>query len=101
MSSWVNAAPQVLSAVVAGVFAWMSRRASHHAPESVAGGYSQLVADMRKQQVELSERVGVLEAERAERDRTIGMLTRQVAWLLERVPAEQRVEFRERFPADR
>lgn len=100
-AGWVAAVPPALATVLAGWFAFLARRAQSHGPESVAGGYSQLVGDMRRQQAEINERVATLEAERAERDRKIEMLTRQVAWLLERVPAEQRVQFRERFPSDR
>lgn len=101
MSGWLSAVPQAASVILAGLFAYLARRAQTQGPESVAGGYSQLVADMRRQQAEINERVAALEAERAERDRRIALLTRQVAWLHERVPPEHRVEFREQFPADR
>lgn len=101
MTEWAAVLPNALGATVAAYFAWLARRAHNAGPESVAGGYSTLVGDMRRQLDEFNERIATLEAERAERDRRIGMLTRQVAWLLERVPAEHRVEFREQFPADR
>lgn len=92
-TSVISAASTVVAAIVAGWFAFLARRASVHGPESVAGGYSRLVTDMRAQQEALMARVAGLELERTEHRRQLAMLMRQVAWLMEHVPEEHRVEF--------
>lgn len=96
-ASVISAASTVVAAIVAGWFAFLARRASVHGPESVAGGYSKLVTDMRVQQEALMARVAGLEMERAEHRLQIAMLMRQVAWLMEHVPEEQRMQFSSLF----
>ena len=90
----ISAVSTVVAAAVAGWFAWLARRAQAHGPESVAGGYSKLVADMRTQQELLLARV-------AELDARVAVLDQQVDWLVKHVPPEALAEFRERFPATR
>lgn len=89
----VTSLSTIIAAIVAGWFAWLARRTATHGPESVAGGYSRLVTDMRVQQEALMARVAGLEMERAEHRIQITLLMRQVAWLMEHVPEEQRTEF--------
>lgn len=91
----------VVAAVVAGVFAWLARRAQAHAPESVAGGYSKLVGDMRVQYEELMSRIERLEREREEQNRQIFVLTEQVHWLMDHIPDESMDAFQVRFPPER
>lgn len=87
----------VAAAAVAGWFAWLAKKAQSYAPESVAGGYSKLIGDMRMQYEELMFRIEQLEAEKEAQDHQISALTRQVNWLIDHVPPERRLEFRDRF----
>lgn len=52
-----------------------------------------MVTDMRVQQEVLMARVAGLEKERAEHRSQIALLMRQVAWLMEHVPEEHRMQF--------
>jgi hypothetical protein len=100
-ASLIGAASTTVAAGLAGWFAWLARRAQSHGPESVAGGYSRLVADMRSQHEALQVRMAELESQRAEDHARIVLLSRQVDWLLENVSLEQRAAFRERFAGPR
>ena len=92
----LGAVSTTIAAGVAGWFAWLAKRAQTHGPESVAGGYARLVADMREEQ-------GRLQLRLAELDARVALLTMQVSWLIDHVPAKRRAEFAERFggPDDR
>lgn len=96
----VSAVAAVLAAGVTGWFAWLARKAAAHAPESVAGGYSRLVADMRAQHDLLQQRVAELEQEMAEDRRRIAAMSRQVRWLLDNAAPESKALFLERFKGD-
>lgn len=104
----VSAISTIVAALVAGWFAYLARRASVHGPESVAGGYSKLVTDMRTQQESLMARVAHLERERKEMrqqqelerkelNQRIEHLARQVRWLMGHVPEDQKLLFKEMF----
>lgn len=104
----VSAISTIVAALVAGWFAWLARRASAHGPESVAGGYSKLVTDMRTQQEGLMARVAHLErerlkmrqqqeTERKELNQRIEHLARQVRWLMNHVSEDRRTLFKEMF----
>jgi len=80
----------VAAAVVAGWFAFLARRSQAQGPESVAGGYSRLVADMRVVQEQLRQQVAGLDAD-------VKALSEQVGWLIPRLPADLRKAFYERF----
>ena len=94
MTAIIGAASTTVAAGVAGWFAWLARRAQTHGPESVAGGYSRLVADMREQQEHLYARV-------AELDAKVVILAMQVDWLIEHVPPDRLAEFHQRFAGPR
>lgn len=94
----VSAVAAVIAAAVTGWFALLARRAAAHAPESVAGGYSRLVADMRSQHDLLQQRVNELEHEMEEYQRKTVALSLKVRWLLDNAAPESRAEFREQFP---
>lgn len=100
----IGAIATIIAAGVTGWFLVLARRATAGGPESVAGGYSKLVADMRQHQSEMDARIEVLEAERAElkrdsilRDARIEHLTNQVRWLLTHVSNEKREDFLDIF----
>lgn len=100
----VGAIATIIAAGVTGWFLVLSRRATAGGPESVAGGYSKLVADMRQHQREMDARIAALEAERQQlrqesilRDARIEHLTEQVRWLLTHVPNEKREDFLDIF----
>ena len=94
MTTLIGAGSTTVAAALAGWFAWLARRAQTHGPESVAGGYSRLVADMREQQEHLYARVVELDAK-------VVILSMQVDWLVEHVPPERLAEFRHRFAGPR
>lgn len=104
MMSWTSLIPPFSAGVAAGVAGWFSvlaHRAKTQGPESVAGGYSRLVSDMRTQQEALMVRVAELETQRAEDHARIVVMSRQVDWLLERVTEEEKIKFQERFAGPR
>ena len=90
----LGAVSTTIAAGVAGWFGWLARRAHTHGPESVAGGYSKLVADMREEQTRQKARL-------AELDAKVTLLTAQVSWLINHVPPSKREEFMERFGGPR
>ena len=94
MTTLIGAASTTVAAMLAGWFAWLARRAQTHGPESVAGGYSKLVADMREQQEHLYARV-------VELDARVVILSMQVDWLIEHVPPDRLAEFHQRFAGPR
>ena len=94
MTTILGAASTTIAAVLAGWFAWLAKRAQTHGPESVAGGYSQLVSDMREEQTRQQIRL-------AELDAKVTLLTAQVGWLINHVPPARRDEFMERFGGPR
>lgn len=100
----IGAIATIIAAGVTGWFLVLARRATAGGPESVAGGYSKLVADMRQHQREMDARIAALESERTElkresilRDARIEHLTEQVRWLLTHVPNEKREDFLDIF----
>lgn len=98
--SWIGvitASSTVLAALVTGYFTFLAKRASSRSPETVAGGYSKLVSDMRGQHDALMARVAELEAQRWRDHRQMQMLSQQVGWLLEHISSEAKAEFDERF----
>lgn len=97
MATLLSSISTVIAAGVAGWFAYLARRASTHGPESVAGGYSRLVTDMRVQQEALMARVAKLEQERSGDREQIRLLMRQVEWLMAHLPQEHRERFNALF----
>ena len=94
MTTFLGAASTTIAAGVAGWFAWLARRAQTHGPESVAGGYSKLVADMREEAARQRVRLAELETASA-------LHAMQIAWLINHVTPEKRAEFAERFGGPR
>ena len=101
IASVIGYSSSVVAAGVAGWFAWLAKKAQANSPESVAGGYSRLVGDMRTQQDALMRRVEELEAARSEDRARLVLLSRQVDWLLGQVTPAQKAEFDERFAGPR
>lgn len=93
----IPAGAAVTAAIVTGWFAYAAKRALAQSPETVAGGYSRLVADMRQQVLELSKRVDELEGDRIIDHARIIQLERQVSWLLPRLSSDDRAQFHATF----
>jgi hypothetical protein len=99
MSGQIIAAIATASGTAAaGWFAWLAKRAQQRAPESVAGGYSRLVDDMRQELSRVSARVQQLEQERVALQSRVACLDKQLLWLIHRVPDADRNEFDQLFP---
>jgi hypothetical protein len=96
-ASTAPAIAAVLAAAVTGWFAWAARRSAAQSPESVALGYSKLVADLRMQVEILAGRVTELEKDRTIDHTRIIVLERQVEWLLPRLTDADRAEFLSEF----
>ena len=96
----IPAGAAILAAVVTGWFAFAAKRAAAQSPETVAGGYSKLVGDLRAQVVALAARITELERDRIVDHARIIQLERQVAWLLPRLSADDRSEFERLFRHD-
>lgn len=82
---------------IAGWFAYLTKKASARSPETVAGGYTVLVSDMRAELTRLSERVKYLEDERAELTTKLESLNKQLHWFLETASDDDRVNFNAYF----
>lgn len=93
-----SAIATTFAAAIAGWFALLARKAQAQSPETVAGGYSKLVADMREQQESLAARVEQLEEERRAQREEIRSLSVQVNWLINHIPPDKRDEFDQMFP---
>lgn len=98
---------QVLAAIAtaggtaaAGWFAWLAKKAQQRAPESVAGGYSKLVDDMRQDQINLRKRIEQLEIKANTDRQLIFGLQQKVGWLLSRVADVDKDEFYSTFKED-
>ena len=93
----IPALAAIMAAAVTGWFAIAAKRAAAQSPETVAGGYSKLVGDMRQQVIELSKRVSDLEDDRVIDHAKIIQLERQVSWLLPKLSTTDRAEFHANF----
>jgi len=104
----VSSISTIIAALVAGWFALLARRAQSQGPESVAGGYSRLVNDMRVEQEAMQLRLAGLEAEREDLQsrldlqreefrNQLAVLRAQIRWLMDHIPEEHREEFNELF----
>jgi len=87
----------LIGATIAGWFAWMTKKASARSPETVAGGYTVLVSDMRSELARLTERVKHLEEERTALNYKVASLNNQIGWLLENASDDERVQFNAYF----
>lgn len=92
-AEFVAALVPILSAGVAGWFAVLARKSHNRSPESVAGGYSSLVGDLRVEMQRLAARVEDLERERKQLHSHVGDLQKQVTWLLDNVGDDDRLLF--------
>lgn len=97
MIEWAAILPNALGATVAAYFAWLARRAHNAGPESVAGGYSTLVADMRREHVALKERVSSLEKKDAFQSARIRTLETQLREVLPYLSSDARRDFHLRW----
>lgn len=97
----ISAIATAAGALIAGWFAVLAKRTQQRSPETVAGGYSRLVDDMRRELGRLGERVATLERERGSQQERIRCLERKIVWLSDRVSAEDRAEFDVLFPRSR
>ena len=97
----IGAIATTLGAGIAGWFALLAKRAQHRAPESVAGGYSRLVEDMRQELTRLSERVVDLEKERAMHQARLQCMDRKIVWLSSRISEDDRIEYDTIFPREK
>lgn len=93
-----SAIATAFGAVIAGWFALLAKRTQQRSPETVAGGYSKLVDDMRRELERVSAKVDDLEADKKSQRERIACLERKMVWLLVRVSSEDRDEFEELFP---
>lgn len=89
----IGAIVTLSGAVIAGWFAYLTKKAHARSPETVAGGYSALVSDLRLEMARLSERVQYLENERLGLTREVDRLNSQLQWLLNSISDDDRVEF--------
>ena len=96
----IPAGAAVVAAAVTGWFAFLAKRAAAQSPETVAGGYSKLVGDLRAQVTALAARITELERDRIVDHARIILLERQVSWLLPRLSADDRIEFERLFRHD-
>lgn len=89
--------PTIVAAVVTGTFLWLRQRTENSSPDTVAGGYTQLVSDLRLEQGSLRQRVENLERRLVEGSERIEKLTRQVDWLLYRLPPQYIQDYQQVF----
>lgn len=93
-----SAVATALGALIAGWFAVLAKRTQQKSPETVAGGYSKLVDDMRRELERLGERVATLEQDGQAKQQRIRCLERKIGWLTDRISDQDRVEFDKLFP---
>lgn len=87
----------IIGSIIAGWFAWATKKASARSPETVAGGYTVLVSDMRAELTRLTERVQYLEEERTALNQKVASLNNQIGWLLENASDYDRAQFNAYF----
>ena len=101
----IAAAASVSAASVSVFYAWLIRRAAARSPETVAGGYSTLVSDLRQ---ELQRVQATNDAVRTELDdlhaemhiyrRRVACMESKLSWLQTRMPADVLERFEQAFP---
>lgn len=96
--------PALVATLITGIFAYKSKTTEHTRPDILSSSYAQLVEDLRhelviiKEEVKmLKEKVTELQLDRDEEILKVTILQKQVDWLLQRLPAEYRKEYYERF----
>lgn len=96
----IGAIVTILSASIAGWFAYLAKQSLNRSPETVAGGYSSLVGDLRFEMNRLSDRVQHLEEERKLLTNKVEYLTKQLRWLLVNIDDDDRIQFNAHFKHD-
>lgn len=89
--------PTIVAAIVTGAFLWLRQRTENRSPNTIAGGYTQLVSDLRFEQGALRQRIERLELRLLEGTERIEFLTKQVDWLLYRLPPQYIAEYQDIF----
>ena len=104
----IVAGAAAFSTIVAAYFTILVRRVQNDSPETVAGGYSVLVKDLRDDMGRLREDNEAIRGELSEMTeemkvvrRRNACMERKIAWLTQRLSKDDRLQFREAFPESR
>lgn len=99
MAVWAPAVAAVLAATVTGWLTVRAKRVANDNPESIAGGYSRLVEDLRQSQERLERRVQELENDKVIAKARIIELERMLRWMMDRLSPVDQADFHREFDA--